>query len=50
MNSVVIAMVLFVGVGLITVAMVTLIEAAIPNVGPPTLRAQPWSWSSWWKR
>lgn len=41
MNGVVLAMALFVGAGLVGLAMVALIGAAIPNVGP-RLRARPW--------
>jgi hypothetical protein len=50
MNSVVIAMVVFVGAGLIAVAMVALIGAAIPMVGPRILRPRPWLRSFWIKR
>jgi hypothetical protein len=50
MNSVVMAMVVFVGAGLIAMAMVALIGAAIPIVGPRVLRPRPWTWTSWLKR
>jgi len=50
MNSVVIAMVVFVGAGLIAMAIVALIGAAIPVVGPRILRARPWTWTAWLKR
>jgi hypothetical protein len=50
MNSVVIAMVIFVGAGLIVMAMVALIGAAIPVVGPRMLPPRPWTWPSWFKR
>jgi hypothetical protein len=50
MNSVVIAMVVFVGAGLIAMAMVALIGAAIPIVGPRMLPPRPWIRTSWFKR
>lgn len=50
MNSVVIAMVVFVGAGLIAMAMVALIGAAIPIVGPRILRPRPCLRSFWIKR
>ena len=50
MNSVVIAIVVFVGAGLIAMAMVALIGAAIPVVGPRILPPRPWLWASWFKR
>jgi hypothetical protein len=50
MNSVVIAMVIMVGAGLIVMAMVALIAAAIPVVGPRMLQPRPWTWISWLKR
>lgn len=50
MNSVVIAMVIFVGAGLIVMAMVALIGAAIPIVGPRMLQPRPWTWAFWFKR
>jgi hypothetical protein len=50
MNSVVVAMVVFVGAGLIAMAMVALVGAAIPIVGPRMLRARPWIWTPWFKR
>jgi hypothetical protein len=50
MNSVVIAIVVFVGAGLIAIAMVALIGAAIPIVAPRTLRPRPWTRTSWFKR
>ena len=50
MNSVVIAMVVFVGAGLIAMAMVALIGAAIPIVGPRILRRRPWIRDFWIKR
>ena len=50
MNSVVIAIVVFVGAGLIAMAMVALIGAAIPIVGPRMLPPRPWIWTSWLKR
>ena len=50
MNSVVVAIVIFVGAGLIAIAMVALIGAAIPIVGPRILRPRPWTWISWFKR
>jgi hypothetical protein len=50
MNSVVIAMAVFVGAGLIAMAMVALIGAAIPVVGPRILRPRPWTWTAWLKR
>ncbi len=50
MNSVVIAMVVFVGAGLIAMAMVALIGAAIPIVGTRILRPRPWLRNLWIKR
>jgi hypothetical protein len=50
MNSVVLAMVVFVGAGLIAMAIVALIGAAIPIVGPRMLQPRPWTWISWFKR
>ena len=50
MNSVVIAMVVFVGAGLIAMAMVALIGAAIPIVGPCILQPRLRTWISWFKR
>jgi hypothetical protein len=50
MNSVVIAMVVFVGAGLIAMAMVALIGAAIPIVGPRILQRRPWIRTFWIKR
>jgi hypothetical protein len=50
MNSVVIAMVVLVGSGLIAMAMVALIGAAIPIVGPHILRRRPWLWGFWIKQ
>ena len=50
MNSVVIAMVIMVGAGLIVMAMVALIGAAIPAVGPRMLQPRPRIWTSWFKR
>jgi hypothetical protein len=47
MNSVVIAMVVFVGAGLIAMVMVALIGAAIPIAGPRSLRPRPWIRSFW---
>ena len=48
MNSVV--MVVFVGAGLIAMAMVALIAAGIPVVGPRMLRPRPWRRIFWTKR
>ena len=50
MNSVVIAMVILVGAGLIVMAIVALIGPAIPVVGPRMLPPRPWIWASWFKR
>jgi hypothetical protein len=50
MNGVVIAIVVFVGAGLIAIAMVALIGAAIPIVAPRILQPRPWTWTSWFKR
>lgn len=50
MNSVVIAIVVFVGAGLVAMAIVALIAAAIPIVGPRILPSRPWLWTSWFKR
>ena len=50
MNSVVIAMVVFVGAGFIAMATVALVGAAIPVVGPRALRPRPWIQISWLKR
>jgi hypothetical protein len=50
MNSVVMAMVVFVGAGLIAMAMVALIGAAIPVVGPRMLRPRPWRRMFWIER
>jgi hypothetical protein len=50
MNSVVIAMVVFVGAGLIAMAMVALIGAAIPIIAPRILRRRPWTRTFWVKR
>ena len=50
MNSVVIAMVVFVGAGLIAMAMVAVIGAATPIVGPRILRRRPWIRDFWSKR
>ena len=50
MNSVVIAMLVFVGAGLIAVAMVALIGSAIPIVGTQILRPRPWLRQLWIKR
>ena len=50
MNSVVIAMVVVVGTGLIAMAMVAIIGAAIPIVGPHILRRRPWIWNLWIKQ
>jgi len=50
MNSVVIAMVVFVGAGLIAMGMVALIGAAIPLVGNRALRPRPWLRSLGFKR
>lgn len=50
MNSVVMAMVVFVGAGLIAMAMVALIGAAIPVVGPRMLRPRRWLRIFWTKR
>jgi hypothetical protein len=50
MNSVALAMVVFVGAGLIAMAMVALIGAAIPIVGSRILRPRPWLRSFWIKR
>jgi hypothetical protein len=50
MNSVLIAMVVFVGAGLIAMAMVALIGAAIPIVGPRILPPRPWLRNFWIKR
>jgi len=49
MNSVVIAMVEFVGAGLIAMAIVAIIGAAIPVVGPRILRRRPWNRYFWIK-
>ena len=50
MNSVVMAMAVFVGAGLIAMAMVALMGAAIPVVGPRMLRPRPWRRIFWTKR
>lgn len=50
MNSVVIAMLTFVGAGLIAMAMIALIGAAVPIIGPRMLPPRPWIWTSWFKR